>query len=251
MKEKFIAIVTGASRGIGKAIAQQLSKDGFRVILIARNKNTLLELASTLEESDPEDTVFSCDLSDQKNTLKLAEKITTQFSVIHTLVNNVGYGGPYVALNEISQNHWQNVWNININSTMYLMRAILPKMKKSHFGRIINISSILGLHGGSMSSAYSASKHATIGLTKSIATEWGNFGITCNAICPGYIDTEMNNTEAAEEIIEKISKKIPAGRLGKPKEIADLVSFLVSDKASYINGGIFVIDGGLTAHIST
>lgn len=249
MTERFIAIVTGASRGIGKAIAQQLSKDGFKVILIARNKASLLELASELEEN-PEEVVFDCDLSNPTEVLRLVEHITVKFPVIHTLINNVGYGGPYVPLNEIASEHWTNVWDTNINNVFHLMKAILPKMKKANFGKIINISSILGLHGGSMSTAYSASKHAVIGLTKSIAAEWGKFGITCNAICPGYIDTEMNHVETAEEVIKNLLSRIPVGRMGKPKEIADIVSFLVSEKANYINGGVFVVDGGLTAHVT-
>jgi 3-oxoacyl-[acyl-carrier protein] reductase len=250
MLEKKVAVVTGASRGIGRSIAKKLSKDGYRVLLIARNRENLLQLAFELGEQYPDEVVFNCDLSNKTEVKNLINKIKLSFTNIQVLVNNAGYGGDYITLDKITSSDWDNIWDININCVMHLMQLILPMMKESMYGRIINISSILGLHGGIKSAAYSASKHAVIGLTKSIAAEWGKYNITCNAICPGYVDTDMSKSKDAENVIRTILPRIPAGRIGKPDDVANLVSFLIEKKASYINGGVFVVDGGFTANIN-
>ncbi len=248
------AIVTGASRGIGASICRNLAAAGFDLSLVARSKDSLYALASELEAAYPPQRVriYPADLNEWKNVGAQYRLMEKDFSCgPQVLVNNAGYGGPYAMVDAVSNDDWQSIHSINLDAAFAFSRAVLPAMANNKIGRIVNISSVYGYLGGKGSAAYSSAKHAMIGLTKSIAAEWGGRGITCNVVCPGFTDTDM--TAGMEnkfpEAVRSIINQIPAGRIGRPEEVAALVGFLVSDHAAYINGATIPIDGGHSAHV--
>lgn len=213
-----IALVTGGSRGIGAAIARQLADDGYRVVTLAR--------------SQPVDVL--CDVTDRKSVHAALERIQAQVGSPDILVNNAGFGGPFHRIDEIDDAEWETIFATNIRAPFWFCRALLPQMKARGFGRVINIGSIQSLRAAPLSSTYIATKHALIGFTKAVASEWGRWGITCNAICPGYVTTGPK-------------ANIPAGRFAHPGEVAHAVSFLAGPNSAYTNGAVLTIDGGLIA----
>lgn len=239
-----VAIVTGASQGIGEAIAIELAKNQIHTVLVARNLVKLKEVADKIQSAGGTCNYFQCDVS------KTNEIEATLQSVKHEvpgspsiLVNNAGFGGPFHKANEVSEEEWDLIFATNVKAAFLFCRKILPIMRENNFGRIINISSVFGVVGGSLSSTYAASKHALTGYTKSIAIEWANWNITCNTVSPGYVDTAMGVENAGNSIINSI----PCKRQGHPDEIAQLVLFLIKPESGYINGSNFIIDGGLLA----
>lgn len=243
-----VAIVTGASKGIGSAISEYLAKNGYEVALLARNFEQLSQLEKRLLDSGLSAKAIACDVSSFESIDKALKQVDKHFGSPDILVNNAGLGGPFHRTDEVSAEEWRQIFATNIDGVYYLSKKVLPKMKAKSFGRIVNISSIQGLVGASLSSTYVATKHAVIGYTKAIATEWGRYGITCNAICPGFINTDMLKNHPDEALKKNLLSRIPASRFGEPEEIAALTAFLVGPQSSYINGGIFTVDGGLTAH---
>jgi 3-oxoacyl-[acyl-carrier protein] reductase len=244
-----LALVTGASRGIGAAIAEALAENGFRVALLARDVEALSRLEKKLAAAGAQARSFVCDVADEAAVNATLARIETSLGVPGVLVNNAGVGGPFHRADEVSKAEWDALFGVNVDGVYHLCRWALPRMKAGGFGRIVNISSILGLFGGARSSTYAATKHALIGYSKTLAAEWGAYGITCNAVCPGYIDTEMlANADPASR--QELLRRIPAGRFGTPEEVARLVAFLVGPHGSYINGSALVIDGGLSSHLA-
>lgn len=248
--QKPIALVTGGSRGIGFAIAQHLASLNFHVVLLSRNTESLENATQLIVNQGGVASFFACDVTLRENLELVSNKIFENFGVPHTIVNNAGLGGPFQRISSIESPQWGIVMRTNLESVFYLLKYFLPHMARVRFGRIINISSIMGTNGSSYSSAYVASKHAIIGLTKSVAAEWGPEGITCNSVSPGYIATEMldGSDENGGPTMDKLLSNIPCRRFGAPNEVAKLVGYLTSAEASYINGSNIVIDGGYSAH---
>ena len=241
------AIITGASGGIGAAIAFALANTETHLILLARNEKKLAEVAAQVAATGGTCTFHLCDVTkrnDIETVLKREEQLVKDSKLI--LINNAGYGGPFQRTDEIKEEEWDAIFNTNSKAAFLFCKNLLPLMKENNWGRIINIASVYGQVGGALSSAYAASKHALVGYTKSIAAEWGGYQITCNVISPGFINTNMGAASNEKEYAGIINQ-IPLHRQGNPDEIAKLVLFLCSDESGYINGADIVIDGGLLA----
>lgn len=244
-----LALVTGASRGIGAAIAEVLAENGFQVALWGRDAEALSRLEAMLPAAGGRARSYVCDVSDEAAVDATLTRMEAELGVPGVLVNNAGFGGPFHLAHEVPTREWETLFGVNVDALYYLCRWALPRMKAGGYGRIVNISSSLGLFGGARSSTYAATKHAVIGYSRSLAAEWGAYGITCNALCPGYIDTEML-AKADPAVREELLRRIPAGRFGSAEEVARLVAFLVGPHGSYINGSAMVIDGGLSSHLA-
>ena len=231
------ALITGASRGIGNAIAFHLKKEGYRVLGTATSSAG----ASKLEEEGIEGLVL--DLNSAESKEQLWEQIETKEIKISVLVNNAGITRDNIVL-RMSEDEWQDIMNVNLNGTFYLSKKVLKMMLKLKWGRIINITSTSASIGNKGQSNYSAAKAGVEAFTKSLAREVGSRNITINSIAPGFIDTDM--TQQSDGVnMDDLIKEIPLGRFGKPDEVAHLASFLCSDEASYITGQAIHINGGL------
>ncbi len=244
---KTTAIITGASSGIGAAIAFALSHKNIDVILLARNKERLHEVASQITKNGGSCSYQVCDVTKRSDIERVLQAIQPQ--IINSkliLINNAGYGGAFQKTNEVSEEEWDAIFNTNIKAPFLFCKYLLPLMKKNGWGRVINIASVYGSVGGALSSAYAASKHALVGYTKSIAAEWGEYNITCNTISPGFTNTQMG-ADANAASYQNIIQQIPLKRQAMPEEIAQLVLFLCNENSSYINGSDILIDGGLLA----
>jgi len=231
------ALITGASRGIGNAIALHLKNDGYRVLGTATSKIGIKKL----EDQGIEGLVLDLNCSDSKK--ELWEEVENKKVNISVLVNNAGITRDNIVL-RMSSDEWQDVMNVNLNGTFYLSKKVLKMMLKFKWGRIINITSTSASIGNRGQSNYSAAKAGVEAFTKSLAREVGKRNITINSIAPGFIDTDM--TEQSDGVNAKeLINEIPLGRFGKPDEVAHLASFLCSEEASYITGQIIHINGGL------
>ena len=231
------ALITGASRGIGNAIAMQLKNEGFRVLGTA----TSLEGASKLENQGIEGMVLDLNSSDSKE--KFWEEVLNKETQISVLVNNAGITRDNIVL-RMSEDEWQDIMNVNLNGTFYFSKKVLKMMLKLKWGRVINITSTSASIGNKGQSNYSAAKAGVEAFTKSLAREVGKRNITINSIAPGFIDTDMTQQSDGVSMNDLINE-IPLGRFGKPEEIAHLASFLCSEDASYITGQTIHINGGL------
>ncbi len=234
-----IALVTGGTRGIGEAISKRLRKDGYKVIV---NYGSNDEAAKKFSDENDIET-FKCDVSNYGSTSEMISKIYEKHKTIDILVNNAGITRD-APLHKMSHENWQKVIDVNLNSVFNITSGVINKMRENQYGRIVHISSVNGQKGQFGQTNYAATKSALIGFSKSLALESAIKNITSNVICPGYINTEMV-AAIREDILKSIIDTIPTKRLGESEEIADLVSYLVSDKAQYINGATLSINGGL------
>ncbi|MDB4116663.1 3-oxoacyl-[acyl-carrier-protein] reductase [Amylibacter sp.] len=234
------ALVTGASGGIGGAIAKALYSQGSKVALSGSRVEPLRALA---EELGDRAYVVPCNLSDVDAVKALSKTAAVQMDGIDILVNNAGITRDNLFM-RMSDEDWQQVLDINLTSTMHLMKSVMRTMMKQRFGRIINITSIVGVTGNAGQVNYAASKAGMIGMTKSFAQEIASRGITANCIAPGFIETAMT-AELSETVIKNMLGSIPQGRMGNADEIAATVAFLASNEASYITGQTLHVNGGM------
>ena len=233
-------LVTGASGGIGKAIALELSLSGADLCLTGRNKSELENLQKTIGGNCQ---IIISDLSNSEGINNLADQAQEIMGQIDILVNNAGITKDNLFM-RMSEDDWNEVININLNSIFKLTKQLIKGMIKRRYGRIINITSVIGVAGGAGQSNYSASKAGIIAMSKSLAQEVGSRSVTVNNIAPGFIETNMT-AELSDDRKEDILRSISVGRLGKPDDIAGAVCFLASDKASYITGQTIHINGGM------
>ncbi len=233
-----VAIVTGGTRGIGLEISKALIADDHKVAAIYAGNET----AAKAFRADTGHEAFKADVSDVDACQAVVEKIIKKMGEVTILVNNAGITRDGM-LHKMSAEDWSSVMDTNLTSCFSMCRAVIKGMRDNGYGRIVNVSSINGQKGQLGQVNYSAAKAGMLGFTKALALESARKGITVNAVCPGYIKTDM--TEGMDSaVLESIIKQIPAGRMGKPNEIADLVSFLTSDKASFITGATMSANGG-------
>lgn len=238
MKDQ-VAIVTGASRGIGRAIAEGLARQGCRVCCVA----TTLEGAQRTADSIG-GKAFKCDVSDPAAVEALVADVESTVGTPAILVNNAGITRDQLML-RMKEEDWDQVVDVNLKGAWLTTKAVTKSMMKARYGRIVNISSVIGLGGGAGQSNYAAAKAGLIGLSKSVAKELGPRGITCNVVAPGFIETDMTGDLPAE-FREFVTKQAPAGRLGVPEDIVPAVLFFCSPESAYITGQTIVVDGGLT-----
>lgn len=240
--DRRVAIVTGASRGIGKAIAQQLAADGRHVVLVARSADTLQNAADGITEAGGSAEPRECDLGDDAAVDALFDDVADTYGRIDILVNNAGITRDGLIL-RMPDEDFDTVMHLNLRSAFRTCRAVSRPMMRGRFGRIVNISSVVGLWGNSGQTNYSAAKAGLIGLTKSIAKELGPKGVTANVVAPGFVETDMTASLPAELLAGAV-KRLPARRAGTPEEVAHAVGFLTADEAAYITGQVLCVDGG-------
>ena len=238
-----VALVTGASRGIGCGIAKTLAEYGAHVVCVSRKVSDVQSVADEITAAGGAATAVACDISDSDNVSKLIKDTVATHDHLDILVNNAGVTRDNLLM-RMSEDDWNTVLNINLKAAFIAIKAAARTMMKQRNGRIINISSVVGLMGNAGQVNYAASKAGLIGLTKSTARELASRGITANCIAPGYVATDMTN-ELGDEVRQSLNEKIPLGRMGQVEDIAYAVAFLASDEAEYITGQTLAIDGGM------
>ena len=237
-------LVTGGSRGIGKAICERLGNDYNIVVGYSTSIDSAEEVVSTIKSNGGNAVALHIDVTNQDSINSCFDAIEKDFSTVDVLINNAGITKDNI-FPRLKQDDWDDVINTNLTGAFRVSQRAVKGMMKNKWGRIIFISSVAGLSGNTGQSNYAASKAGLIGLAKTISNELGSRNITSNVIAPGYVDTDMTsflNEEQKEDIIEQLSIK----RVGKPEDIANIVSFLCSDESEYITGQVFPVDGGLT-----
>jgi 3-oxoacyl-[acyl-carrier protein] reductase len=239
--ENHVAFITGARRGIGRAIALKFAQEGCDVVLIARSAPE--ELADEIRAMGRKALALAVDVSDADAVDAAVKQTAKEFGKIDILVNNAGIAQDGLLL-RMKLEQWQQVLDVNLSGAFYATKAVSRFMLKAERGRIINISSVIGQMGNAGQANYAASKAGLIGFTKSVAKELGSRGITVNAIAPGFITTDMTS-EMSDEAKEQLIQNIPLGTLGEPEDVAELALFVASSKAKYITGQVLNVDGGM------
>ena len=237
------SIVTGASQGIGKAITLELSREGAEVILVDIQKEKLEEVADKIRENKGKAAVFAADVSRMDEAMEVVEAVVKSNKKIDHLVNNAGITRDNLLM-RMKEEEWDSVLKVNLKGVFNFSKAVIRNMINNRYGRIVNISSIVGLIGNVGQCNYSASKAGVIGFTKSLAREVASRGITVNAVAPGYIATPMTEN-LPESVQQKFRDWIPVKRFGTPEEITYSVKFLLSDEAAYITGQVINVNGGM------
>ncbi|QOI99911.1 MAG: 3-oxoacyl-[acyl-carrier-protein] reductase [Phycisphaeraceae bacterium] len=239
-----VALITGASRGIGKAIATRLAAQGRHVVLVARSEGPLNDLKHLIEQAGGKATARACDIADPKAFAALVDDVATTLGRLDILVNNAGITKDGLLL-RMSDEDWNTVLQTNLTSAFVAVRAAARAMMKNRFGRIVNIGSTSGLVGNAGQANYAAAKSALVGFSKTVARELGSKGVTCNVVAPGYVETDMTAV-LPDDIKSKIQDMIAVRRLGTPDDIAAAVAYVTSDEAGYLTGQVLTVDGGMT-----
>ncbi len=238
-----VALVTGASQGIGRSCAIKLAKDGATVIVAARNQEKLNELVHEITDAGGKATAFALDVADEEQVKSILKSAIAQLGKIDILVNNAGITRDQLVM-RMKRADWDAVLQTNLTSAYLCIQQVIGSMLKQRWGRIINITSVFGQMGQAGQANYAASKAGLIGLTMAIAREVGSRNITCNAVSPGFIETAMTAV-LSDEFKQTAVKQIPLGRVGSPGDVASAVAFLASDDASYITGHVLNVNGGM------
>lgn len=239
-----VALVTGGSRGLGRAIALELARDGADIALVyAGNEDQANAVAAEIQAAGRRGLAYRCDVSRFDQAKETVAAVLTDFGKIDILVNNAGITKDGLMLN-MKEEQFDAVVDTNLKGAFNMTRHVYGPMMKKRYGRIVNISSVVGLSGNAGQTNYASAKAGLIGLTKSVAKELASRGVTCNAVAPGFIETDMTAAMPARAV-EAVQAAIPLGRMGKPEDVAKLVAFLASDSASYITGEVVKVDGGM------
>lgn len=238
------AVVTGASQGLGKAIAQALAAAGAKVACVARSADKLAESVAAITAAGGQAEAFPCDVKDSAPVDALIDDLAEKWGKVDILVNNAGVTRDTL-LPRMSDDQWDTVIDTNLRGSFLFARACSRHMMRARYGRIINISSVSGLMGIPGQTNYSASKAGIIGFTRSLSRELAGRKVTINAVCPGFIESEMTKV-LGEMVIDEAKKRIPAKRLGMPEDVAVCVLFLASPAACYVTGQVLTVDGGMT-----
>jgi 3-oxoacyl-[acyl-carrier protein] reductase len=236
------AIVTGASRGIGRAIALALARSGAKVACVARSEDKLKETVDAITAAGGTAMALACDVTRRESVDQVVEKVVEAWGKLDILVNNAGITRDTL-LPTMEDAQWDDVILTNLRGTFLFTRAATNKMFRKRYGRVINVSSVSGIRGNKAQTNYSASKAGVIGFTRSAALEFAGRNVTVNAVAPGFVETDMTARLPREPILAQI----PLGRPGTPEEIAAVVSFLCSDDASYVTGQVIAVNGGMMA----
>ncbi len=242
--EKRVALVTGASRGIGRAIAKRLGSDGRHVVLAARTVESLQKLGLEIESAGGTATILEMDLFNTAALQTNIEKVVSELGRLDIVVNNAGITRDNLAL-RMSDEDFMDVMRVNLLGAFAICRAAARSMMRLKFGRLINIGSTSGVIGNAGQANYAASKAGLIGMTKSLARELGGKGITANVIAPGFIETDMTSS-LPQEVKDRVLEAMALRRLGTPEDIAAAVSYVASDEAGFLTGQVLCVDGGLT-----
>lgn len=239
-----IAFVTGGATGIGRATSIKLAGKGAKIYIADINKEEANATIKTIQEAGGTAEFLHLDVADKIQVDAVVQSIFDKEGKIDFAVNNAGIGGQAAPLHEIDIDNWNTMMDINLSGVFYCLQAEIKCMLQTGAGRIVNTASLAGVNGFAMAGHYSAAKHGVIGLTKTAALEYGQFNIRCNAICPGIIQTPIIETipKKAVDFIHKF--RVPMKRIGQPEEVANSVSWLLSDESSFINGHSLYIDGG-------
>ncbi|GAA0789584.1 3-oxoacyl-[acyl-carrier-protein] reductase [Hathewaya limosa] len=244
MKENKVAIVTGGSRGIGKAIALRLAEKGFNIVVNYRKDNeALLQFIKEIESKGVTAMTIKADVSNFNSVEEMFKQVMQHYGRIDVLVNNAGITKDTLLM-RMKEEDFDSVIDVNLKGTFNCVRQVTPIMLKQKGGRVINISSVVGEVGNAGQVNYASSKAGIIGLTKSLAKELGSRGITVNAIAPGFIKTDMTDV-LSDRVKEDIKNNIPLRKMGEARDVANLVAFLSSEDASYITGQVINVDGGM------
>ena len=242
--EPRVALVTGASRGIGAAIAARLAADGRHVVLVARNEDKLNEVRGQIEAAGGQASVKTCDISDGEAIAKLVDDVAEEHGRLDILVNNAGITRDNLLM-RMTDEEFDQVILTNLRSVFVACRAAARTMVRGKFGRVVNIGSVSGVVGNAGQANYAAAKAGLAGFTKSFAKELGKKNVTANVVAPGFIETDMTDV-LPDKIKEGVKVMTAAGRMGQPEEIAAAVAFLTADDASYVTGQVLAVDGGMT-----
>lgn len=241
LKDK-VAIVTGASRGIGRGIAIKLAQEGAKVAVVDLQEGDQEKTVDLIRANGGEATFIACDISNRKEVDQLFDQVNQTYNTVDILVNNAGINRDGM-LHKLTKEQWDEVIDVNLTGTFYCTQAAAKLMREKKYGRIINIASASWL-GNIGQANYAASKAGVVGLSKTAARELARYNVTVNAICPGFIDTDMTRG-VPEKVWDLMISKIPMGRAGKPEDVANLIAFLASDEAEYITAEVINVGGGM------